>query len=203
MVQYSRQLGGDIPKQLKPIEVLEIAQDNGIEPADIFEELANRMGAKRLADAYRRKLQDKWRAGELGPKLFNSKVDAIDAVDDAYNRFVSSVLDENILRPFNSPPKKITTVRDWADAVETLYGFTNYFEQSLFSKPMSRTELEELEMFCNQYTNATGACIEPCAMVSRGFFAKEKRCSVKGQKVDLKKRPKELIQVKPLAFGKK
>lgn len=189
--------GGDNPM---PIKILNGLVKSGVPIQDVFKELSKRVEAKRLFDIYQNKLVNKWRAGELSPSLFNSKVESLQAIHDSYNRFVQSVLAEGILRPFNSPAHKIETVRDWADAIETLFGFTNYFEQALFSKAISKGELEELEMFCNQYTSTPGTCVAPCDLAKKGTFGKEKICRVKGQKVDIKDKTRKPIIVKGIAF---
>jgi hypothetical protein len=172
------------PASPEPIQILKLAEQNNINSVDIFRELTNRLGAKKIAESYKRKLQDKWRAGEVGPTLYKSKMSAIDTVNEAYTNFILSVINDGVIRPFNSPPKKIETVRDWADAIETLYGFTNYYEQALFTKPISKDELQELKLFCKQYTDYPDSCVEPCAMTTRGVINKKLRCSVKDKNVD-------------------
>ena len=189
--------GGDNPV---PIKILNQLVKSGVPIQEVFRELSKRMEAKRLFDMYQNKLVTKWRAGELSPNLFNSKVESLQAIQDSYDRFVQSVLAEGILRPFNSPAHKIENVRDWADAIETLYGFNNYFEQALYSKTISKGELEELEMFCNQYTASPGTCVAPCDLTKKGLFGKEKVCRVKGQKVDIKDKTRKPIIVKGIAF---
>jgi len=193
-------IGGDNPPILKPLKIIKLAKDSGINIVDIFQELAKRMDAKSLLNVYRQKLVTKWRAGELSPELFNSKIDALDTVQDSYNRFVNSIIQENILRPFNSPPHKIETIRDWADAIETLYGFSNYFEQAIYTKTISKKELEDLEMFCNQYTTIPATCLAPCEMIKKGVFTKEPKCRVIGKTIDIKDKPKKPIIIKGIAF---
>jgi len=164
----------------------------------MFTLLANRFDNKKLRDHYLRQLVSKWRLGGLTPRVFNSKVASIQEVNNSYRRFVDSIEQDGILRTFNSRPRPVVTPEDWADAVETLYGFQNYYEQALYTRPMTDRDLEELEMYCNLHKKETGQCDAPCGVRNR-MIGKAK-CSVSGvSPVDIKGIDKVYVPLDPAA----
>jgi hypothetical protein len=151
---------------------------------DFFKKLAGYYKAQGYQASIIKDIKFLWEYGKLTQTKYKELIDAINDLTKQLDKYIDSVVINNVMLQFNGSPKKITSSIDWVEAVTTLYGFNQEYDKikdSIYkgiekknityaktTDLLLKKEISNLNEYCTKQTN----CLPPCS-INNSLFKKQ------------------------------